>query len=262
MVNITFTFDQIEYLLVLFVRIITFVSVAPFFNNTAIPNRVKIGFSAYITIMLSFVVPRPVLEYSTVIQYAIIVIREAIVGLLIGFAANICSSIVLFAGRQIDVDMGLSMMTMFDPSMREQASVTGLFYNYLIMLMLFITSMDRFILRALVDSYTVIPINQVNFRYDSLLKTMLDYMVAYLVIGFRIALPVFASILIVNVVLGILAKVAPQMNMFAVGIQIKMLTGLVIMTLMIMLIPNVSNFIFTEMRTMIVQIIEGMRPLT
>ena len=91
---------------------------------------------------------------------------------------------------------------------------------------------------------------------------MLDYMVAYLVIGFRIALPVFASILIVNVVLGILAKVAPQMNMFAVGIQIKMLTGLVIMTLIIMLIPNVSNFIFTEMRTMIVQIIEGMRPLT
>ena len=261
MVNYTFTFDQIEYLLIIFVRIITFISVAPFFNNRAIPNRVKIGFSAFITIMLSFVVPRPVLEYSTVIQYAIIVIKEAIVGLLIGFAANICSSIVLFAGRQIDVDMGLSMMTMFDPMMQEQASVTGQFYNFLIMLMLFITSMDRFILRALVDSYTVIPINQVNFRYDSLLKTMVDYMVAYLVIGFRIALPIFASILIVNVVLGILAKVAPQMNMFAVGIQIKMLTGLVIMTLMIMLIPNVSNFIFTEMRTMIVQIIEGMRPM-
>ncbi len=262
MVNYTFTFDQIEYLLIIFVRIITFISVAPFFNNTATPSRVKIGFSAFITIMLSFVVPRPVLEYSTVIQYAIIVLKEAIVGLLIGFAANICSSIVLFAGRQVDVDMGLSMMTMFDPMMQEQASVTGQFYNFLIMLMLLITSMDRFILRALVDSYTVIPINQVNFRYDSLLKTMLDYMVAYLVIGFRIALPVFASILIVNVVLGILAKVAPQMNMFAVGIQIKMLTGLVIMTLMIMLIPNVSNFIFTEMRTMIVQIIEGMRPLT
>lgn len=261
MVNYTFTFDQIEYLLIIFVRIVTFISVAPFFGNAATPNRVKIGFSALITIMLSLALPRPTLEYSTIIQYSIIVLKEAIVGLLIGFAANICSSIVLFAGRQIDVDMGLSMMTMFDPMMREQASVTGLFYNYLIMLMLFITSMDRFILRALIDSYAVIPINQANFRYDSLLKTMVDYMVAYLVIGFRIALPIFASILIVNVVLGILAKVAPQMNMFAVGIQIKMLTGLVIMTLIIMLIPNVSNFIFTEMRTMIVQIIEGMRPM-
>ena len=234
-------------------------SIMPFLGNSAIPARAKIGFSAFVTIMLSFVVPRPALEYSTVIQYAVIVIKEAIVGLLIGFAANICSSIVLFAGKTIDVDMGMSMMTMFDPTSQEQASVTGLFYNYLIMLMLIITSMDRYILRALVDSYTLVPINQVNFHYDSLLQTMMSYMVSYLVIGFRIALPVFASILVVNVVLGILAKVAPQMNMFAVGIQIKMLTGLVILTLIIMLVPSVSDFIFTEMKRLIVAIIEGMR---
>ncbi len=233
----------------------------PFLGDPAITARVKIGFSAFVTIMLSFVVPHPVLEYSTIIQYAIIVIKEARVGLLIGFAANICSSVVLFAGKQMDMDMGLSMMTMFDPSSREQASVTGLFYSYLITLMLIITSMDRYILRALVDSYALVPINGANFRYDSLLQTFLSYMVAYLAIGFRIALPIFASILIVNTILGILAKVAPQMNMFAVGIQIKMLVGLAIMTLIIMLVPSVANFIFTEMKTLIVQMIEGMRPL-
>ena len=184
--------------------------------------------------------------------------REAIVGLLMGFATNICASIVNFAGKIIDTDMGLSMMTMFDPQSQEQTSITGLFYNYLVMLMLIVTTMDRYILRALVDSYTLVPINQAVFNYDNLLKAMLAYMQAYLVIGFRIALPIFASILIVNVVLGILAKVAPQMNMFAVGIQIKMITGLMIMTLIIMLIPSVSNFIFTEMKQLIVMMIEGM----
>ena len=259
MVNFTFTFESIEYLLVIFTRITCFVSTAPFFGNRAFPARTKIGFSALLAIMLSFVVPKPNLEYSTIIGYAIIVIREAIVGLLIGFAANICASIVTFAGKVIDTDMGLSMMTMFDPQSQEQASVTGLFYNYLVMLMLIVTTMDRYILRALVDSYTLVPINQAVFNYDNLLKAFLSYMQAYLVIGFRIALPIFASILIVNVVLGILAKVAPQMNMFAVGIQIKLLTGLVIMTLMIMLIPSVSNFIFTEMKQLIVMMIEGMR---
>ncbi|MBE6014535.1 MAG: flagellar biosynthetic protein FliR [Lachnospiraceae bacterium] len=259
MVNYTFTFDQIEYLLIIFIRITCFVAVAPFFGNSAVPNRTKIGFSAFLAIMLSFVVPKPTLEYSTVIQYAIIVLKEAIVGLLIGFAANIATSIVTFAGKIIDTDMGLSMMTMFDPQLKEQASVTGLFYNYLIMLMLIVTSMDRFILRALIDSYSLVPVNQAIFNYDNLLKGFLAYMEAYLVIGFRIALPIFASILIVNVVLGILAKVAPQMNMFAVGIQIKMLAGLMIMTLIIMLIPSVSNFIFTEMKTLIVLMIEGMK---
>ena len=73
MVNITFTFDQIEYLLVLFVRIITFVSVAPFFNNTAIPNRVKIGFSVLASMIMYNVIPYERLEYTGVIGFALLV---------------------------------------------------------------------------------------------------------------------------------------------------------------------------------------------
>lgn len=258
MVNFTFSFESIEYLLLIFIRIVTFVSVAPFFSTRGIPNRTKIGFSAFVAIMLNFAIPASPIQYTGIIEYATIVLKEAIVGLLIGFAANICSSIVIFAGKMMDTDMGLSMMTMFDPQSQETASISGMFYNYLVLLMLVVTSMDQFILRALIDSYTLVPINQAIFNYDSLLKTMLSYLQAYLVIGFRIALPVFASILIVNVVLGILAKVAPQMNMFAVGIQIKLLVGLLIMLIIISLIPSVSNFIFTEMKTLIVQMIEGM----
>lgn len=258
MVNYTFSFEAIEYFLLILVRIASFVAVAPFFGNQGVPARTKIGFSAFIAIMLNFALPHETVTYTTVIQFAIIVVKEAIVGLLIGFAANICSSVALFAGKQIDTDIGLSMMTMFDPQTRENASITGLFYNYLIMLMLIVTSMDQFILRALVDSYKLVPVNHVVFNYDHLLQAFLSYMQAYLVIGFRIALPIFASILIVNVVLGIMAKVAPQMNMFAVGIQIKLIVGLVVMLLIIALLPSVSNFIFTEARTLIVQMIEGM----
>lgn len=59
--------------------------------------------------------------------------------------------------------------------------------------------------------------------------TVMGFMVNYFVIGFRIVLPVFASILLLNCILGIMAKVAPQMNMFAVGMQLKVMVGLFVM---------------------------------
>ena len=78
------------------------------------------------------------------------------------------------------------------------------------------------------------------------------------VIGFRIFLPFFACIMILNCVLGIMAKVAPQMNMFSVGIQLKILAGLIVMFLTIFLLPSIANFIFREIKTMVVMVIEGM----
>ena len=77
-------------------------------------------------------------------------------------------------------------------------------------------------------------------------------------IGFRIALPIFCCILMLNAILGILAKVAPQMNMFAVGIQLKVLTGLTILYLTVFTLPNISEFIFTEIKRMVVGFVEGM----
>lgn len=88
---------------------------------------------------------------------AIIVLKEGITGLLIGFAANICNSIILFAGNIIDMDIGLSMVTEFDPTMNTQVTITGNLYNYFILLLLIATDMHHVILQAVVDSFTVIP---------------------------------------------------------------------------------------------------------
>ena len=88
--------------------------------------------------------------------------------------------------------------------------------------------------------------------------TMTMYVTDLMVIGFRIVLPIFATSMILNCILGIMAKVAPQMNMFAVGMQLKILIGFSVMFLTIVLLPNISNIIFTEMKRMIVSIIEGM----
>ncbi len=88
--------------------------------------------------------------------------------------------------------------------------------------------------------------------------TMMMFITDLMVLGFRIVLPIFATSMILNCILGIMAKVAPQMNMFAVGMQLKILIGFSIIFLTIVLLPDIANIIFREMRKMIVSVIEGM----
>ena len=79
-----------------------------------------------------------------------------------------------------------------------------------------------------------------------------------MVIAFRIVLPVFICIMMLNVVLGVMAKVAPQMNMFSVGLQLKVMVGFVILFFCMQLLPDVANFIFIEMKRMMVTFMEAM----
>ena len=259
MINYEFSLYTFEYFLMILVRVASFVFIAPFFGITNTPGRVKIGLSAFLALILyQVIVPKEVLEYSGVIEFTIIVLREGITGLLIGFAANICNSIIVFSGKVIDMEIGLAMANLYDPTTNSQSGLTGTMYNYYIMLLLVITDMHHYILRALVDTFQIIPINGTVFDWEHLMGSMTMYITDLMVIGFRIVLPIFATSMILNCILGIMAKVAPQMNMFAVGMQLKILIGFSIMFLTIILLPDISNFIFREMRKMIVSVIEGM----
>lgn len=259
MINYEFTVYTFEYFLMILVRVASFAFVAPFFGMNNSPGRVKIGLSVFVALILyQVILPKESLEYAGTIEFAIIVLREGITGLLIGFAANICNSIIVFSGKVIDMEIGLAMANMYDPTTKAQSGLTGTMYNYFIMMLLIVTNMHHYILRALVDTYQIIPVNGAVFDWEHLMGSMVMYMTDMMAIGFRIALPIFACSMILSCILGIMAKVASQMNMFAVGMQIKILLGLGIMFLTVVLIPNISDFIFTEMKRMIVSMIEGM----
>lgn len=258
MIELNFSLIDFEYVLLILVRIASFVFVAPFFGQAGVPNQAKIGLSFFLSVILYGVVPHPTLEYEGVIGFAIAVLKEGITGLLIGFAASICNSIVIFAGNIIDMDIGLSMATAFNPDMSLQTTVTGNLYYYLIFAFLMVSNTHLYILRVVADSFYVVPIAGAMFDWDSLLLTMIKYMTDLFIIGFRIFLPFFATMMILNCILGIMAKVAPQMNMFSVGIQMKILVGYVVLFLTIFMFPSVADMVFDEMKTMVVLIIEGM----
>ena len=259
MVDFEFSLVTFEYFLMILVRIASFMAVAPFFSMSNTPRKVRIGLAVLVSVLVyQTVLPKDSLEYSGTLEYAIIVIREGITGLLIGFAANICNSIVLLSGKMIDMEIGLAMAQVFDPINHSMSGISGNIHNYLILILLMVSNMHHYILRAVIDTYEVIPVGAAIFDWPHLLTAMVTFMGDFMVIGFRIVLPVFACIMILNSILGILAKVAPQMNMFSVGMQLKVLVGLVVIFLTIGLLPNISNFIFMEMKKMMVAVIEGM----
>ncbi|MBQ7464192.1 MAG: flagellar biosynthetic protein FliR, partial [Lachnospiraceae bacterium] len=179
-------------------------------------------------------------------------------GILLGFSGNVCMYIVTMAGSLIDMDIGLSMVSLFDPATRQQVGFSGSLYNYALILILMISDMHHWIFRAFVDSYNTIPTGLISFDLDSLVNSAVKFLRDYFVIGFRIFLPVFAGMLILNAVLGILAKVAPQMNMFSVGIQIKIIVGLGIMFITVGMLPGLSDFVFNEIKQLMTVFVGGM----
>lgn len=254
----TFSYTDLEYFLLVFVRITCFVYAAPFFSMSNTPRNVRVGLSFFVSVLMYFTVPRSELVYSTLIGYTIIVLKEAVTGLLIGFAANLCTTIVSFAGHIADMEMGLSMVNLLDPATKQNTTITGVYYNYMVLLLLMLSGMHRYLIKALAETYILIPINGAVFKSEALLSSMLQFMSDYIMVGFRICLPVFAVMLILNAVLGVLAKVSPQLNMFAVGIQMKVLVGLSVLFVTTAMLPDAADAVYEQMKRMIVSFVKAM----
>lgn len=259
MMEWAFSFADLEYFLLVLVRVTMFVAIAPFFSMSNTPRNVRIVLGFFISVLLYYSVPRTEVVYETLIGYSVLVLKEAVTGLLIGFAANICTTIVTFAGHVADMEMGLSMASLFDPATKTQSTISGVYYNYMVLLILIISGMHRYLIQALAETYILIPVNGMVINTDKLLSSMLLFVTNYLMVGFRICLPVFSVMLILNAVLGVLAKVSPQLNMFAVGIQMKVFVGLCVLFVTTAMLPQASELIFEQMKIMVVSFVEAMR---
>jgi len=259
MMEWAFSFADLEYFLLVLVRVTMFVAIAPFFSMSNTPRNVRIVLGFFISVLLYYSVPRTEVVYETLVGYSVLVLKEAVTGLLIGFAANICTTIVTFAGHVADMEMGLSMASLFDPATKTQSTISGVYYNYMVLLILIISGMHRYLIQALAETYILIPVNGMVLNTDKLLSSMLLFVTNYLMVGFRICLPVFSVMLILNAVLGVLAKVSPQLNMFAVGIQMKVFVGLCVLFVTTAMLPQASELIFEQMKIMVVSFVEAMR---
>lgn len=258
MIDVTFSYADLEFFLLIVVRVTGFIFASPFFSMNNTPRRVKVGLGLFTSYLLFVYIDHTPVVYNTLLEYAVIVMKEALTGILIGWGAQLCMSVASFAGSIADMEVGLTMVSLMDPATRQNATFSGVLYQYMFSLILIISGMYRYLFGALIDTFTLIPISGAVFRTESLVETVIRFMSDYIIIGLRICLPIFCVILLLNCILGILAKVAPQMNMFVVGLQLKVLTGLTIMYFTVRMLPGAADFIFSEMKAVVEAFVKGM----
>lgn len=258
MMQLQFTVENLEYFLFIVTRVSAFVFTAPFFTFGQVPRRVKASFVFLFSTLLYLTLPATPFTYRGISDFALLIFMEVVAGAMLGYFTNIVMSILNFTGRLIDMEIGFAMVTMFDPVFNVQSSVSGNLYSYFIILLLLVSNFHHYFLKAFVDAFTVIPIGGVSFG-GGIILVMTSFLRDYFIIAMRLMLPVYAAMLLVNTVLGVMAKVAPQMNMFVVGIQLKLLAGLLVLLLMMAMLPQVADILTKKMAEIFTLAVEGMK---
>jgi len=186
------------------------------------------------------------------------VIREVLVGLSIGMGATLIISGIQMAGQIADTQMGLGMANVIDPMTNTQVSVMGQFYNMVAILVFLGVDGHHMLIRALVDSFSVIPLGHANFT-PALADKMMNLFAQMFFIAFRVGAPVIGALFITNMALGVVARTVPQMNVFIVGMPLSLGVGLLITASSMTFFVYVMQGIIHGMYRDIVVLIQAMR---
>jgi len=218
---------NIEVFLLILVRMSSLFIISPIFGRRNVPNIFKIGFALMMSIILVNVVklPAEVNLYGTY-EFALAVIKEFIIGLVLGYVGLLILSAIYLAGQLIDTQIGLGIASVIDPVSNIQVPVTANLYYTLTMVIFLTINGHHMIIDAVARSFSVIPIGTAVFS-QAMMPQIVQILGLVFIIAFKISAPIIAAALICDVALGILSRTMPQMNIFFVGMPLKIVLGLV-----------------------------------
>ena len=208
-----------------FLRILAVFSVAPVFSSKAFPLRAKIGLAFLISLAVQASLPEAPLIGVNDKDAAGVVIQQVLVGVSIGFAVRLIFASMELAGEVVGFQMGLNFAAFFDPTINSQSSAMGRFFSQLSLLLFIVTNAHLLVIGAFVSSFRAFPVGQpliLALSQMQLYQLGADIFTS----AFWIALPVVGMLLFANLALGIISRVAPQMNIFAVGFPITLSIGI------------------------------------
>ncbi|WP_055108449.1 flagellar biosynthetic protein FliR [Paenibacillus ihumii] len=225
----------ISVFLLVFCRMTAFFVVAPIFSSRGVPNSFKIGLSAAVALLIviikGFNQPVPT-DYS----YILFIIRELLIGLLMGYVAQLLFTVIQMAGSFIDIQMGFGIVNVIDPMTGSSAPVLGNF-KYIIATLLFLSmNGHHYLLDAVIRSYNWMPLSNELFQRISqgnLSEFLVSTFSQAFLLSFQLAAPLVVALFVTDVALGFLARTAPQFNVFVIGIPLKILVGLAMLLLLI-----------------------------
>ncbi|OCG21321.1 MULTISPECIES: flagellar biosynthetic protein FliR [unclassified Gilliamella] len=227
-----------------FVRILALIMVAPIFGEKEIPNRVKIG----LALLIAIVLPLPHLDDNIKIYSLIgiwIIAQQIMIGALIGFTMQLAFMTVRFSGELIGMQMGLGMATFFDPIGGPSTSVLSRLINIIALLIFLSVDGHLWLLYGISNSFDIIPIVVMPLPANGYLA-LIDASKLLFINGIMLALPLMTLLLTINISLGLLNRMTPQLSIFVVGYPVTLLLGLLMLTYLITTLPTFSEFIFEQ----------------
>ena len=200
--------------------------VAPIFGHRTWMARAKVGLAFTVSIILFPLVAESTPEIPVgVLPYALMMIKEVLMGVVMGFVVLLLFVGIQFAGQLAGLQMGFGIVNVIDPQSSNQVSIMGQFLNVLAILLLLSLNGHHTILTGLVTSFETIPLGGVELKVGLMYK-MITLTTQVFVIAVQISAPIMTALFLVTVALGVLARTVPQMNVFMVGFPVQITVGL------------------------------------
>ncbi|WP_034915688.1 MULTISPECIES: flagellar biosynthetic protein FliR [Erwinia] len=237
-------------------RVLALIMTAPLLSEKAISRKVKLGLGVMITWVLIPSLPPVNMTLFSVGGFWLL-IQQILIGIAIGFTMQFAFAAVRTAGEVIGLQMGLSFATFFDPASRLNMPVLARFMDLLVMLLFLTFNGHLWLISMVADSFHTLPIGGEPVNANAFMALTKAASLIFLN-GLRLALPLITLLLTLNLALGLLNRVAPQLSVFAIGFPVTLSLGIVFLSLMMPLIAPFSEHLFSEVFDLLSSILSEM----
>jgi flagellar biosynthetic protein FliR len=212
-----------------FLRALALFTALPVLGTRMVPTRVRIALAAFVALAAQPTLPALTPEVAAIALDAppavLLVLQQVLIGLALGFAVRLVFAAVEFAGEIIGLQMGLNFAGFFDPVSAATATATSRFFGTIVAWLFIVINGHLIVVAALVQSYTAFPIGPEPFEFLRATQPH-RWGSEIFATGLWIALPLISVLMFVNLALGAISRVAPQINIFAIGFPITLGMGL------------------------------------
>ena len=209
-----------------FMRMIGCIMFNPIFGRKTIPGIVKVALSFLLALFTYGMIPQKDILISSLYVYAFLLLKELAVGFIVGFIMQMFMSVITLGGEFIDFNMGISMSKVYDPQSNISMAVSASIINAMFILIFFATNSHLTMIKIFVMLGQISPYGDFSLPVGSL-NEIISLFSLVLIYALKLALPIIAIEFVTELGVGLLMKAVPQINIFAVNIQLKVFIGFV-----------------------------------
>jgi flagellar biosynthetic protein FliR len=251
------TFAQFETFVLVMVRVSVILFMIPIFSASEVNAFVRFGLGMAITFVVWHVVPT-MTQIDGLGPLTAAVMSQAFIGFIFGFVAFLVFVGIQFAGEVMDLQVGFSIVNVINPLTSQNVSVLGEFQLALGSLLYLISNAHHMLFQGLAGSFNLVPLPYVSMQPQLETNLMAFFSQAFFLV-FQIAAPVGIALFLTNVGLALMTRVAPQLNVFAVGFPLQIMIGLTMIIISMPLLENVLPQVFSQTPRELDSVLRAMR---